>query len=164
MPRKGPVVKTPVVADPVYNSPVVTALINRVLLHGKRSTAEALAAQLFNQFSSDQMHLTQVGHIGALHFQMPMLNRCSSMGITFNSLASNELNNALCMLGERVLRRQMHTNNCGWQVLRPCQCTPRHRRNGSQLIDCQLVRGFWNQSNDLACLVIRMCCIAHAHK
>ena len=39
MPRKGPVVKTPVVADPVYNSPVVTALINRVLLHGKRSTA-----------------------------------------------------------------------------------------------------------------------------
>ena len=42
MPRKGPVVKIPVVADPVYNSPVVTALINRVLLHGKRSTAEAI--------------------------------------------------------------------------------------------------------------------------
>jgi len=32
----------PVVADPVYNSPVVTALINRVLLHGKRSTAESI--------------------------------------------------------------------------------------------------------------------------
>ena len=42
MPRKGLVVKSPVVADPVYNSPVVTALINRVLLHGKRSTAEAI--------------------------------------------------------------------------------------------------------------------------
>jgi small subunit ribosomal protein S7 len=42
MPRKGPVVKSPVVADPVYNSPVVTALINRVLLHGKRSTAESI--------------------------------------------------------------------------------------------------------------------------
>ena len=42
MPRKGPVVKSPVVADPVYNSPVVTALLNRVLLHGKRSTAEAI--------------------------------------------------------------------------------------------------------------------------
>ena len=42
MPRKGPVVKTPVVADPVYNPPVVTALINRVLLHGKRSTAESI--------------------------------------------------------------------------------------------------------------------------
>ena len=42
MPRKGPVVKAAVIADPVYNSPVVTALINRVLLHGKRSTAEAI--------------------------------------------------------------------------------------------------------------------------
>ena len=42
MPRKGPVVKSPVVADPVYNLPVVTALINRVLLHGKRSTAESI--------------------------------------------------------------------------------------------------------------------------
>ena len=42
MPRKGPVVKSPVVADPVYNSPVVTALINRVLLNGKRSTAESI--------------------------------------------------------------------------------------------------------------------------
>ena len=42
MPRKGPVVKTPVVVDPFYSSPIVTALINRVLLHGKRSTAEAI--------------------------------------------------------------------------------------------------------------------------
>ena len=42
MPRKGPVIKSPVVAYPVYNSPVVTALINRVLLHGKRSTAESI--------------------------------------------------------------------------------------------------------------------------
>ena len=42
MPRKGPVTKSPVVADPVYNSPVVTALINKLLLHGKRSTAERI--------------------------------------------------------------------------------------------------------------------------
>ena len=42
MPRKGPVTKNPVVADPVYNSPVVTALINKVLLSGKRSTAESI--------------------------------------------------------------------------------------------------------------------------
>ena len=42
MPRKGPIVKSPVVADPVYNSPVVTALINKLLLHGKRSTAEGI--------------------------------------------------------------------------------------------------------------------------
>ena len=42
MPRKGPAPKSPVIADPVYNSPVVTALVNKVLLHGKRSTAEAI--------------------------------------------------------------------------------------------------------------------------
>ena len=42
MPRKGPVVKSPVVSDPVYNSPIVTALVNRVLLNGKRSTAESI--------------------------------------------------------------------------------------------------------------------------
>ncbi|CAB4939447.1 MAG: 30S ribosomal protein S7 [Actinobacteria bacterium] len=42
MPRKGPATKSPVIADPVYNSPVVTALINKVLLHGKRSTAEGI--------------------------------------------------------------------------------------------------------------------------
>jgi len=42
MPRKGPAVKSPVIADPVYNSPIVTALINKVLLHGKRSTAESI--------------------------------------------------------------------------------------------------------------------------
>jgi small subunit ribosomal protein S7 len=42
MPRKGPAPRQPVVADPVYNSPVVTALINKVLLNGKRSTAERI--------------------------------------------------------------------------------------------------------------------------
>jgi small subunit ribosomal protein S7 len=42
MPRKGPAPKSPVIADPVYNSPVVTALINKILLHGKRSTAERI--------------------------------------------------------------------------------------------------------------------------
>jgi len=42
MPRKGPAPKSPVIADPVYNSPVVTALINKILLDGKRSTAEQI--------------------------------------------------------------------------------------------------------------------------
>ena len=49
MPRKGPAVKTPVIADPVYNSPIVTALINKVLLHGKRSTAEAIVYDAMEQ-------------------------------------------------------------------------------------------------------------------
>jgi len=49
MPRKGPAVKSPVIADPVYNSPIVTALINKVLLHGKRSTAEAIVYDAMEQ-------------------------------------------------------------------------------------------------------------------
>jgi small subunit ribosomal protein S7 len=42
MPRKGPAEKRPVIADPVYNSPLVTQLVNKVLLDGKRSTAERI--------------------------------------------------------------------------------------------------------------------------
>ncbi len=42
MPRKGPAPKHPVVIDPVYNSPLVTSLINKILLDGKRSTAEKI--------------------------------------------------------------------------------------------------------------------------
>jgi small subunit ribosomal protein S7 len=42
MPRKGPAPKHPVVIDPVYNSPLVTALVNKVLLAGKKSTAERI--------------------------------------------------------------------------------------------------------------------------
>ncbi|RJK93443.1 30S ribosomal protein S7 [Vallicoccus soli] len=42
MPRKGPAPKHPVVTDPVYGSPLVTALVNKVLLDGKKSTAERI--------------------------------------------------------------------------------------------------------------------------
>jgi len=42
MPRKGPAPKRPVIIDPVYGSPVVTSLVNKILLHGKRSTAERI--------------------------------------------------------------------------------------------------------------------------
>ncbi len=42
MPRKGPAEKRPIVIDPVYSSPLVTQLVNKVLLDGKRSTAERI--------------------------------------------------------------------------------------------------------------------------
>ncbi len=42
MPRKGPAPKRPVIVDPVYNSPLVTSLVNKILLNGKRSTAERI--------------------------------------------------------------------------------------------------------------------------
>ena len=42
MPRKGPAPRRPIINDPVYGAPVVTQLINKVLLDGKRSVAEAI--------------------------------------------------------------------------------------------------------------------------
>ena len=40
MPRKGPATKRQLVTDPVYGSPLVTALVNKVLVSGKRSLAD----------------------------------------------------------------------------------------------------------------------------
>ena len=42
MPRKGPAPKRPIINDPVHGATVVTQLINKVLLDGKKSTAEAI--------------------------------------------------------------------------------------------------------------------------
>jgi small subunit ribosomal protein S7 len=42
MPRKGPAPKRPVVIDPVFGSQVVTQLVNKILLDGKKSTAESI--------------------------------------------------------------------------------------------------------------------------
>ena len=42
MPRKGPAPRRDLMPDPVYRSVVVTQLVNKVLLHGKRSTAEKI--------------------------------------------------------------------------------------------------------------------------
>ena len=42
MPRKGPAPKRPLVIDPVYQSQLVTQLVNKVLVDGKRSIAEAI--------------------------------------------------------------------------------------------------------------------------
>ena len=40
MPRKGPAPRRDLVADPVHRSVLVTQLVNKVMLHGKRSLAE----------------------------------------------------------------------------------------------------------------------------
>ena len=42
MPRKGPAVRREVAPDPVYQNPLVTQLINKVLLHGKKTVAERM--------------------------------------------------------------------------------------------------------------------------
>jgi len=42
MPRRAEIQPRPLPVDPVYESLLVTQLINRVMLHGKKSTAEAI--------------------------------------------------------------------------------------------------------------------------
>ena len=45
MPRKGPAPRRELMPDPIYRSVVVTQLVNKVLRHGKRSTAERIVYQ-----------------------------------------------------------------------------------------------------------------------
>jgi small subunit ribosomal protein S7 len=47
MPRKGPVARRDVLPDPIYNSKLVTRLINRIMVDGKRGTAQTI---LYNAF------------------------------------------------------------------------------------------------------------------
>jgi small subunit ribosomal protein S7 len=47
MPRKGHITKRDVLADPIYNSKLVTRLINRIMIDGKRGTAQTI---LYNAF------------------------------------------------------------------------------------------------------------------
>jgi small subunit ribosomal protein S7 len=42
MPRKGPATRRPLPPDPIYQAQLVTQLINKVLLRGKRATAERI--------------------------------------------------------------------------------------------------------------------------
>ena len=42
MPRKGPAEKRQIIIDPVYEAPIVTQLVNKILLDGKRSTAQSI--------------------------------------------------------------------------------------------------------------------------
>ncbi|ROR53931.1 SSU ribosomal protein S7P [Luteococcus japonicus] len=40
MPRKGPAPKRPIIIDPVYGSPLVSQLVSKILLDGKKTTAQ----------------------------------------------------------------------------------------------------------------------------
>ena len=51
MPRKGPAVKREIEPNPVYQNPLVTQLINKILLHGKKSTAEQIVYKALEQIS-----------------------------------------------------------------------------------------------------------------
>jgi small subunit ribosomal protein S7 len=42
MPRKGPAARRETQPDPIYQNPLVTQLINKILLHGKKSGSERI--------------------------------------------------------------------------------------------------------------------------
>lgn len=48
MPRRGNIAKRDVLPDPVYNSKLVTKLVNRIMLDGKKGTAQKI---LYNAFA-----------------------------------------------------------------------------------------------------------------
>ena len=51
MPRKGPAERRQIQPDPVYQNLLVTQLINRILLNGKKTTAERIVYDALEQIS-----------------------------------------------------------------------------------------------------------------
>ena len=49
MPRKGSIAKRDVLPDPMYNSKVVTKLINNVMLSGKKTVAQEIVYDAFDE-------------------------------------------------------------------------------------------------------------------
>ena len=52
MPRKGPAPRRDLVSDPVYHSVLVTQLVNKVMLHGKRSLAEHIVYEAMEMMAA----------------------------------------------------------------------------------------------------------------
>jgi small subunit ribosomal protein S7 len=49
MPRKGPAPRREVMPDPIYGSVLVTKIVNKILVRGKRSTAERIVYDALTQ-------------------------------------------------------------------------------------------------------------------
>mgnify|MGYP003457370344 CR=1 FL=1 len=52
MPRKGSVAKRDVLPDPIYNSKLVTRLINKIMLDGKKGTAQHILYTAFKKIEA----------------------------------------------------------------------------------------------------------------
>ena len=52
MPRKGNVAKRDVLPDPIYNSKLVTRLINKIMLDGKKGTAQTILYDAFKRIEA----------------------------------------------------------------------------------------------------------------
>ena len=89
MPRKGPAPKRQILPDPRFNSKVLARFINKIMLRGKKSTAEGItygaldivsqktgrdAMDIFSQALSNAMPLVEVRprRVGGATYQVPM--------------------------------------------------------------------------------------------
>ena len=89
MPRKGHIAKRDVLADPIYNSKLVTRLINKIMLDGKRGTAQTILYNAFNKIEAKTgkaamdvfatainnimpEHELKTRRIGAANYQVPI--------------------------------------------------------------------------------------------
>ncbi len=89
MPRKGPAPKRQILPDPKYNSKILARFINKVMLSGKKSTAEQVTYgaldiiagktgrdpyEVFQQALSNAMPLVEVRprRVGGATYQVPM--------------------------------------------------------------------------------------------
>ena len=89
MPRKGYVAKRDVLPDPIYNSKLVTRLINKIMVDGKRGTAQTILYNAFKRIEAKTEkpamdvfatainnimpeHELKVRRIGAANYQVPI--------------------------------------------------------------------------------------------
>lgn len=89
MPRKGSVAKRDVLPDPIYNSKLVTRLINKIMVDGKRGTAQTILYNAFKRIEAKTEkpamdvfatainnimpeHELKVRRIGAANYQVPI--------------------------------------------------------------------------------------------
>ena len=89
MPRKGYIAKRDVLPDPVYNSKLVTKLINKIMIDGKRGTAQTIlydafaiiesktgqnAMEVFEKALSNVMPMLElkVRRVGGANYQVPV--------------------------------------------------------------------------------------------
>ena len=89
MPRRGNIAKRDVLPDPVYNSKLVTKLVNRIMLDGKKGTAQKIlygafeivekktgeaALDVFGKALSNITPIVElkVRRIGGQNYQVPM--------------------------------------------------------------------------------------------
>ena len=60
MPRKGYIAKRDVLPDPIYNSKLVTRLINKLMLDGKRGTAQTILYEAFKKIEAKQWKFSKL--------------------------------------------------------------------------------------------------------